>query len=151
MRSPGYVKCTQWLSEIWRDFDSELVKKSFVACGIQKHAFEQNEVLIYRTELHSVLIALIEKGTFNYYADDDLELEAANDLMGDDEAIFDEIEIEDRSSYARQSLFERSFTPITSSAPITSLAPIATKRRGRLKGALGIKKRREMEEQETQN
>ena len=126
MRSPGYVKCTQWLSEIWRDFDSELVKKSFVACGIQKHAFEQNEVLIYRTELHSVLIALIEKGAFNYYADDDLELEAANDLMGDDEAIFDEI------------------------APIASSAPVATKGRGRPKGALGIKKRREMEEQETQ-
>ena len=59
-------------------------------------------------------------------------------MMDDDEAIFDEIEIEDRS-----------LAPIGSSDPIAFSAPIATKRRGRLKGALGIKKRRAMEEQET--
>ena len=34
-KSPGYVKCCEWLSEIWSHYDSEILKKSFVICGIQ--------------------------------------------------------------------------------------------------------------------
>ena len=34
MRSPGYTVVIEWLSEIWRDFDSNIIIRSFDYCGI---------------------------------------------------------------------------------------------------------------------
>ena len=44
MRSPGYAKVIQWLSEIWRDFDTHTIANSFDFCGINS-----------QSSLHSVL------------------------------------------------------------------------------------------------
>ena len=30
MRSPGYAKCIELLSEIWRDFDPNLIKEKII-------------------------------------------------------------------------------------------------------------------------
>jgi hypothetical protein len=37
MRSPGYSTCIQWLSDIWRNFNEDLIKQSFSHCGITPH------------------------------------------------------------------------------------------------------------------
>ena len=34
MKSPGYAKVIKWLSDIWRDFDSSLIARSFDYCGV---------------------------------------------------------------------------------------------------------------------
>ena len=34
MRSPGYVAVITWLSEIWQNFDDQLICESFDTCGI---------------------------------------------------------------------------------------------------------------------
>ena len=44
MRSPGYAKVIQWLSEIWRDFETHTIANSFDFCGITS-----------QSSLHSVL------------------------------------------------------------------------------------------------
>jgi hypothetical protein len=33
-KSPGYANCVSWLSEIWKDFSSAQIRKSFDQCGI---------------------------------------------------------------------------------------------------------------------
>jgi hypothetical protein len=33
-KSPGYAKCISWLSNIWEDFDTDLIVNSFDQCGI---------------------------------------------------------------------------------------------------------------------
>ena len=34
MRSPGYAIAISWVSEIWNNFDREIIKRSFHICGI---------------------------------------------------------------------------------------------------------------------
>ncbi|CAF0915134.1 unnamed protein product [Brachionus calyciflorus] len=34
LRSPGYVNLINWISEIWRNFDEDLIRDSFDSCGI---------------------------------------------------------------------------------------------------------------------
>jgi len=34
MKSPGYAKVINWISEIWNDFDSEIIVKSFATTGV---------------------------------------------------------------------------------------------------------------------
>lgn len=34
LRSPGYVKIINWINEIWKDFDREIIINSFDKCGI---------------------------------------------------------------------------------------------------------------------
>ena len=41
MRSPGYTTVTQWLSDIWREFDTNIIINSFDQCGITS----QNNIL----------------------------------------------------------------------------------------------------------
>ena len=60
-RSPGYIKFMLWLNEIWRNFDTQLVKKSFELCSIKKHIiYEENNLSIETDLLHSVLKHLLE-------------------------------------------------------------------------------------------
>ena len=35
-KSPGYETCCKWLDEIWKEFDSDIIKKSFFVCGINE-------------------------------------------------------------------------------------------------------------------
>ena len=93
MRSPGYVKCSQWISEIWHNFDSELIIKSFICSGITTHNFTGNDIQLRTKDLHSVLVRLIVNGIFNTYVDDDIELAEADDLIGIDheDGFFDQI------------------------------------------------------------
>ena len=69
-KSPGYLKCCQWLSIIWRDFDSELIKKSFVVCGIQKHRYVNNEVrfslicIVFVIHLYAIDYRRVEHTSF---------------------------------------------------------------------------------------
>ena len=37
MKSPGYLKSSKWLSEVWSKFECETLRKSFILCGIKKH------------------------------------------------------------------------------------------------------------------
>ena len=37
LKSPGYSRVIEWISQIWRDFDPELIIKSFEATGITSH------------------------------------------------------------------------------------------------------------------
>ena len=45
-KSPGDQKCCGWLSAIWSCFSSELIKKSFILCGIEQHTIIDNKVLV---------------------------------------------------------------------------------------------------------
>ena len=87
-KSPGYVKCCEWLSEIWSHYDSEILKKSFVICGIQNIGLNQQlQVSIVWNSLHSVLRKMLEtKKVVNVQITDYIDPEEIdhfdeNDLM----------------------------------------------------------------------
>jgi hypothetical protein len=83
MRSPGYVKTLQWMSEIWYNMDPELIRSSFGECGVKKYPIQDNKILVDATELHSVLSTALKK-VFTVYIDDDLTLHDAMDQMDED-------------------------------------------------------------------
>ena len=69
MRSPGFTTVIQWMSEIWRDFDPNIIINSFDQCGI-----------ISQNNLHSALRAVIEENkTFTNFVDDFYE---ADEIYG---------------------------------------------------------------------
>ncbi len=82
MRSPEYVKCVQWLSEIWSETKDFTLKNSFEYCGIIDEPYDVNV-------LHSVLKHLLvnsesqEPEPFFNYVDEDLELEYAEEDFGE--------------------------------------------------------------------
>ena len=50
LRSPGYIKVIEWLSEIWSNFDVNLIRDSFDSCGITS-----------QNDLHHSLATILEK------------------------------------------------------------------------------------------
>ena len=74
MRSPGYTTVIQWLSDIWRDFDSNIIRNSFDQCGITS-----------QSNLHSALRAVVEQNkTFNKFVDDFYEADEIYGFTNDD-------------------------------------------------------------------
>ena len=57
-RSPGYVQVIKWISEIWSDFDSTLLARSFDHCGITSRRL---------VDLHNQLKHFVN---FNDFVDD---------------------------------------------------------------------------------
>ena len=55
---PGYVKITEWITSIWNNFDSNLIKKSFKYCGITS---------INKEDYHSQLKGLNLVTVLQYY------------------------------------------------------------------------------------
>ena len=53
MRSAGYAKVIEWLSDIWREFPVDQLVKSYDACGITS-----------RTNLHFALKKMIDEKYF---------------------------------------------------------------------------------------
>jgi hypothetical protein len=65
MRSAGYQKVIGWLSNIWKEFDTALIKKSFHSCGI-----------VSVNDLHLPLATLVaEHILVANYVDDDSDTE----------------------------------------------------------------------------
>ena len=64
MKSPGYANFIQWISEIWQEFDSDLIKKSFSLCGITSS--QTNE---YHNQLKHLILNknLVEDVTEDHY------------------------------------------------------------------------------------
>jgi len=55
IKSPGYCKVIQWISEIWNQFDPEIIVKSFASTGItSQHPDDYNHIL--RSVLNNQLI-----------------------------------------------------------------------------------------------
>jgi len=78
-KSPGYVKCCEWLNAIWQDFDTYLIKTSFVLCGIEKHEMVNNNVMVQWNKLHSVLRTMLEhKRVFHNYITEGDDADDAN-------------------------------------------------------------------------
>ena len=73
MRSPGYTTVIQWLSEIWCDFDTNIIIKSFDQCGITS-----------QSNLHSALRAVVEENkTFSNFVDDFYEADEIHGFTND--------------------------------------------------------------------
>ena len=69
MRSPGYVKVIEWSPDIQRDFDENILIKSFDQRGITS-----------QNNLHSALKAIVEEGrSLPDYVDD---LPPADEING---------------------------------------------------------------------
>ena len=94
MRSPGYVKCLDWLKDIWESLENELIKLSFIYCGIKKYIIDWNNpnftIPVDVNQLHTVLKYMIyNKEVVNTYVDDDLQLLELNNYCDEnDEEIF---------------------------------------------------------------
>ncbi|CAF1110790.1 unnamed protein product, partial [Brachionus calyciflorus] len=86
-KSPGYAKCIEWLSQLWVDFKSESIVKSFVDCGINTHRINGEKIEIDFNQLHGPLKEMLKKKvTINSYVDNETELEEANSMFTDNEA-----------------------------------------------------------------
>ncbi|RNA17277.1 pogo transposable element with KRAB domain-like [Brachionus plicatilis] len=68
-RSPGYVKCIEWLSDIWLSLDSNLIARSFDSCGITSQ-FNLHTALDHMMKTNSLM---------NDFVDD---LNEADDIDG---------------------------------------------------------------------
>ncbi|CAF1020676.1 unnamed protein product [Brachionus calyciflorus] len=75
----GKMERRQWLSELWNNFQSESITKSFITCGIKTHRINGDKIEIDFQNLHGPLKEMIKKNVvINSYIDDDNELEEAN-------------------------------------------------------------------------
>ncbi|CAF0916277.1 unnamed protein product [Brachionus calyciflorus] len=70
LKSPGYAKAIQWISEIWNEFNPSIIKSSFQVCGITS---DQN------THFHSTLKHFLTNGPINEYVDSN---DGENELEG---------------------------------------------------------------------
>jgi len=61
-RSPGYVKCAQWLGRIWEEFESNAIIESFISTGVRSHHFDEttSELTVDTSPLHSCLRTILE-------------------------------------------------------------------------------------------
>ena len=91
LKSPGYVKCLEWVSTIWTEFNPLMIKKSFIGCGIHSHSMIDGKVLIKYDDLHTMLKKfVVDKTTIHNHITDDMDLVDSEDLMNEnDQAIFD--------------------------------------------------------------
>jgi hypothetical protein len=64
LRSPGYAKVIEWLSEIWNNFDESLIAYSFKSCGImdQKHLHTTLEKMINEGRVYQQMLVDAEAG-----------------------------------------------------------------------------------------
>ena len=86
-----------WIRDIWTTIDPQNIKKSFIYCGIQKHIFSGEDLLLDCSLLHSVLRYSIENGTaIGNYIDNDLELSEAMNVMDEN---YPDIFIENQDSH----------------------------------------------------
>jgi hypothetical protein len=75
LRSPSYGTVLHWLSEIWAEFDPQLIRNSFEECGIVSSDFED--------PLHSSLAAVLDGVDVREYLEDVLEEDLAREDDGD--------------------------------------------------------------------
>ncbi len=60
MKSPGYVLCSSWISEIWQEMSADLIRKSFDLCGVHNNHLTMNFTLSIRMDnLHSTLRTIL--------------------------------------------------------------------------------------------
>jgi hypothetical protein len=59
MRSPGYAKLVNWISEIWESIDSNLIAKSFDVCGITSNGDSLSTIL--KTILSSNVVIVVDE------------------------------------------------------------------------------------------
>ena len=45
MKSPGWVKVISWISKIWAEFDYDLIRQSFLKCGLVDNLYNLHSVL----------------------------------------------------------------------------------------------------------
>lgn len=72
LRSPGYAKAIGWLSEIWDEFDSSIIKTSFEVCGITSDNDD---------DFHSTLKTFLQSGPIEEYLETN---DGENDIDGFD-------------------------------------------------------------------
>ena len=61
IKSPGYVKSCEWLSDIWTDSNADIIRKSFIQCRIKSHEInEDSSFSIEWYPLDSVLRKMLE-------------------------------------------------------------------------------------------
>jgi len=88
MKSPGYVKCVQWVDTIWEHFNSNTIKNSFKICGIHTHTILNDAVIVMHDNLHSVLKKLLEEHVItNSFITDDTELVEAEDMFSENDPL----------------------------------------------------------------
>ena len=71
IKSPGYGKCIQWISEIWAELNADIIMNSFSQCGI----VGQDE-----NRFHSVLKKIMENEIIHNTVQDEID----NDLFFDE-------------------------------------------------------------------
>ncbi|CAF0829312.1 unnamed protein product [Brachionus calyciflorus] len=62
LKSPGYEQAIKWLSQIWAEFDSTIIKSSFDHCGITTNN---------SSDFHSSLRHILEQGLIKDFVDND--------------------------------------------------------------------------------
>ncbi len=74
IKSPGYKLAIEWISQIWRDLDKDIIINSLQKCGITS-----NESEIYYSQLRNFINS-------NEFAEDvEMVLEDTSDIEGFDE------------------------------------------------------------------
>jgi len=83
MKTPGYLLCSKWVSQIWEEFPSDLIKKSFQICGI--HNDHQGRFDLRVNNLHSTLKQILtDEVVINSCIETDMELmEAENNFSNE--------------------------------------------------------------------
>ena len=90
--SPSKIKnileiCSTWISEIWRETSAELIKKSFIICGVHNNHLRDsnNNIQIRSDNLHSTLKTMFSDKIIMHSIDDDIELAEADAVMGNND------------------------------------------------------------------
>ncbi|CAF0945799.1 unnamed protein product [Brachionus calyciflorus] len=111
-KSPGYAKCIQWLSDIWKEFNPELISNSFAYCGI-----------LNQFNLHSALSHILKNNTIinDFIEDLDESDEIADHFSTDERIVFFErtsnVEVTNSSPYLPSTSSPTPTIPSTNSSP----------------------------------
>ncbi|CAF1007838.1 unnamed protein product [Brachionus calyciflorus] len=84
LRSPGYAKAIGWLSEIWNELDSSIIKTSFEVCVITSNNDE---------DFHSTLKTFLQSGPIDEYLETN---DGENDIDGFDNHCETDDEVNDQ-------------------------------------------------------
>ncbi|CAF1150281.1 unnamed protein product, partial [Brachionus calyciflorus] len=110
-KSPGYSRCIQWLSEIWHEFSSDQIIKSFSSCGIMD-----------QFNLHSALSCMLKSNTIiTDYIDEIDDSDDIDSFETNDNNLF-EHETNTLSSVSPQA----SYSPSPQTQPESSVSPQAS-------------------------
>ncbi|RNA22105.1 pogo transposable element with KRAB domain-like [Brachionus plicatilis] len=111
-KSPGYVKCITWLSEILRNFDSDLLRASFDYCGITS-----------QYQLHSALDHIIKNNVLiNDFVEEATNFDDCEDFVDDDQNLFEDGGEESSNSSDNSN----TPSPTTASSPGNTSSPSNT-------------------------